>query len=172
MNQIAVCALILVAGCHEDGAPPAAPTASNPPAPVESGIDESAIDSSLDPCDDFYQYACGNWIKRTEIPADKSYWARGFSVIDDRNQKELRAILESAAKGEGDAKLGAYWQSCTNEAAIEDKGPAELKAQLLRVDAIDNLPSLIKEVARIHLGIGNPIFETGQEQDFKDATQV
>ncbi|MDB4967208.1 MAG: Endothelin-converting enzyme 1 [Myxococcales bacterium] len=173
MNQrIVALSLILVAGCHEKAAGPAAPIASNPPAPVETGIDESAVDTSVNPCDDFYQYACGNWIKRTEIPADKAQWGRGFSVIDDRNQKELRAILESAAKGEGDPKLGAFWQSCTDEAAIEAKGPAELKAQLARIDAIKDLPSLIKEVARIHLGVGNPLFESGQEQDFKDATQV
>src|SRR5512143_3032902 len=98
-------ALVVAAGCHQEAAKPAAPVANAAPpeapaAPVETGLDETAIDQSVNPCDDFYQYACGNWMKRTQIPADKAVWYRGFSVIEERNENELHELLEAASKGQ------------------------------------------------------------------------
>ncbi|HWE29720.1 MAG TPA: M13 family metallopeptidase, partial [Polyangia bacterium] len=153
------------------------PVAMTPAASSESlGIDESALDPKVSPCDDFYQYACGGWIARTEIPADRAIWGRGFSTIMDSNLTTERAILESAAKGEdvgkyGD-KLGAMWTSCMDEATLEQTAPQELKAQIALIDAVKDGKALTHEIAREHLAGIDSLFNFDQSQDFKDATQV
>jgi putative endopeptidase len=158
-------------GCHPQKA-----SVAPPPAAAETGIDEGAINRQVSPCDDFYEYACGSWLKKTEIPADRSTWMRGFSVIDEQNDAALKAILEEDAAGKGaDAsakQLGDFYASCMDEAKIEANAKLELDLLLKPLEAVKDMPSLAREVARQHLGLGAPLFGFGQQQDFKDANQV
>ena len=68
-----------------------------PPAQAKS-FDLSAIDKTADPCTDFYQYACGNWVKDNPIPSDQVRWARSFSLLGERNRYLLWKELDAAAK--------------------------------------------------------------------------
>ena len=86
--------LILAAGTALAQAP-AASTASKPAPPIAiKSFDLTAIDKTADPCTDFYQYACGNWVKSNPIPADQVRWARSFSLV-------ARAQPLSAVAGTG-----------------------------------------------------------------------
>src|SRR6476469_2488866 len=105
----------------------------------ETGLDLEAIDKGADPCQDFYQYACGNWLKTHPIPADESSWG-SFNLLFERNQATLRQILEDSAahpdRSPIDGKIGGFYQSCTDEAIIEKRGTEPLKPELDRIAAI------------------------------------
>src|SRR3954471_16310569 len=74
----------------------AAKQAPKPAASQNVGFDVAALDKSIEPCTDFYQFACGGWMKANPIPADQSSWGRA-NEIDERNQQILKTILENAA---------------------------------------------------------------------------
>src|SRR3954467_11116840 len=94
---------------------PSQPSKS-PSAPAAMEID--ALDRKIDPCTDFYQFACGGWIAKNPVPPDRGAYGR-FAEVQERNLPVLRRILESSG-GTGDRKRAAdYYAASTDEPAIE-----------------------------------------------------
>ena len=118
-----------------------------------SGLDLSAIDKTANPCGDFYQYACGGWLKANPIPPEEATWGR-FDVLFENNQKILRSILEDSAAHQDrsalDQKVGAFYQSCMNEEAIEKLGATPLQPELQRIASIATRGDLAAEIVRLH----------------------
>jgi putative endopeptidase len=145
-------------------------------AAASAGFSVDDTDKSVDPCTDFYQYACGNWMKKADIPADQPEWA-SFIEVDERNKAILHDILEKAAKGSPnrsaiDQKIGDYYGACMDEKGVEAKGLDPLKPELDRVAAAKDKSGLIDALARVHLIGPNPLFNFYSSPDLHNADMV
>jgi putative endopeptidase len=143
---------------------------------LPSVFDPAAIDHSVEPCVDFYQHACGAWLKATPIPPDQSDWWR-FSELDEHIRAVLAAILEEAASGQGAntenrRKIGDYYASCLDEASIEAKGLMPFAPEFDRIAALKDETELAAEIARLHLLGVEPLFWFSSLPDYTDATTM
>jgi putative endopeptidase len=136
-------------------------------------FDINAMDKSVDPCTDFYEYACGNWLRDNPIPADQAEWGR-FDELHERNQMILRDLLEKASvvdpnRGSNGQKIGDYYYSCMDEAGIESKGGAALKPRMERIADVKDKAQLPALIGQLHSSGVEALFTFGSEPDAKDS---
>ncbi len=132
----------------QPGPTPSANAAVKAAQPSASGIDIAGIDKSVRPGDDFFAYANGAWLASTEIPADRSGWGTG-AMVDERTSKRVADLIADAAKqgagpGTDARKVGDYYASFMDEAAIESKGLEPLKEPLAAIAAIKDPRALAR----------------------------
>ena len=148
--------------------------------PYTPSLDLSAMDRTVDPCEDLYQYACGGWNKNNPIPEDQARWSVYAKAAND-NQRYLWGILEKLAqpaapgetRSESQTKIGDYFAACMDEAAVAKNGLAALKPLMSRIEGLKDKSELPFVLAALHQNTHNNrlFFSFGSGQDFADSTR-
>ena len=176
------------------GQNPAPPTAANAAVTADQAkvpkldhFDPDLVDRALNPCDDFYKYACNKWIAANPIPADQVYWSTGGG-LEMWNDNVLRETLQAASKNDStrsavQQKIGDYWAACMDESGIEAAGMKPLQPELDRIAGLKSKKEITLEIAHLHHafpgaweGSDNqtnaPFFGFSGGQDYDDASKV
>src|SRR6266446_6515337 len=140
------------------------------------GFDPGALNRAIDPCVNFYQFACGGWMTANPMPGDQSRWGR-FDLLQENNRTILQNLLESASPPRAtraplEQKIGDYYAACMDEKTVNAKGLGPLKPELDAISGIKTRAEIAGVVARMFRMGYNPFFRFGSEQDAKDSTQV
>ena len=121
----------------------------------DKGFDISRMDTTCAACEDFYQYANGNWLKNNQIPPAFARWG-SFDILADQNRNALREILDNSVKntkaprGSNEQLIADYYAACNDEAKIEAAGAQPIALDLSRINEINDLRGLQAAVIYFH----------------------
>jgi putative endopeptidase len=168
--------LFVVAACEPASTPAPRPALGAPVQKVslaDVGLESAALDRTSDPCVDFYQFACGGWLKANDIPADRARWGR-FTEIDEHNKTAIKTLLEDDAKAAATdpsaKKLGDFYASCMDEATIDKAGTASIKPLLDKATKIKDAKSWSAALGEFHKAGIRVVWRIGASPDLKDST--
>jgi len=167
------------------GAPALAPGASSGEPSNAPAFDLNHMDRSADACGDFFQFACGNWMKNNPVPPDRGSYGRGRE-LQEYNLTVLRGILEKASAPDPGRspvlkKIGDLYASCMDEKGADAREMSPIKPELERIAVLKSKSDIAREVGRLHrdgtvITVGRSgakaLFGFGSQGDFKDASQV
>jgi putative endopeptidase len=141
------------------------------------GINKANFDESVLPCQDFYQYVNGNWLKNNPVPPEFPRWGN-FIILDDENNKICKSIEEEATqktnlkKGSNYQIIGDLYATAMDSAKIESLGYTPLKPYLDKINAIATIPDLNKLIGYLSLNRFGGVFSLYAGQDEKSSEDI
>jgi putative endopeptidase len=143
---------------------------------ISWGFSLANLDKTCKPCDNFYEFAMGGWMKANPIPAEYPSWGT-FAQLRDNNLAAMHTILEVAATtksaaGSNEQKIGDFYASCVDTTAIDAAGLKPLASDFEAIGAISDRKSLDAVIARLQREGAGVLFRFGSLQDIKDSTRV
>lgn len=145
--------------------------------PVKPALDIANMDTTVNPGEDFFAYANGNWVKNTQIPEDKSRYG-SFDILQEENNEQLKSIFEKAV-AKKNHKAGSNWQKVAdfysagmNEKLVEQKGFEPIKPELNRISSMQTINDVLGILPELHSIRVSPLFGIYASQDSKNTTQI
>ncbi len=161
---IPVAALAFMASCNND-------TKTAEKAMAKGDILKEDIDSTVNPADDFFDYANGGWMKRNEIPASESGWGIAYMVNEELYNRKRKISEDAAAKKDGfiSTMIGNFWSTAMDSAKADQIGVEPIREQLNMIAAAQTPADVMNVAAKLHvMGIG-VFFSEGVSQDAKNS---
>ncbi len=142
--------------------------AQGPITPETLRFNPGTVDKSISPCEDFYQYACGNWMEANPIPPDRSSWDPYYQLAEKTTAYVLE-ILEGHEKGSGEdyRKVRDFYGACMDEDGVEKRGLSAVGDEFRRINSILTLQDSVTALATVQTLGADALFAFYPDQDAK-----
>ena len=160
---IAVMALGLFAACNKGPKTPE----------LTSGIDKSNLDTTANPADNFYQYACGGWMEKNPLTDEYSRYG-SFDKLAEDNREQLKSLIEEIAANKHEAnsipdKIATLYNMGMDSTTLNNQGAQPIEGMLKNIAALATTDDLQKEMTNLHINGINPFFGLFAEADYSDS---
>lgn len=160
---LTITAMAMIAtGCHKK-------------AELTSGINLDNLDTTVSPLDDFYQYACGGWLKNNPLDAEHSRYG-SFDFLAEENQKQLKGIIDSVSANQNQPgsiadKIATLYNIGMDSVRLQQQGAEPLKPFLDEINALKTRDDINAEIIKMHKRGNHVLFAVFGEADKDDAKQ-